>query len=92
MSDDGENGFAREDSPLDMTAASRIVITFADDHTLDGMRVEVREVTPEQIAVANFYLQRIATGLATAREMAVAKAKQPPIEIARAMPQGLKGN
>jgi hypothetical protein len=85
-----EKGFAREDAPLDLTAGSRIVVTFADDHNLDGAKVEVRDVSPEQIAVVLFYLTRVANALTTAREMEQARAKQSPLEIARSIPQKLR--
>lgn len=47
----------------DGLSPNRIVVEFADDHSIGGAKFDVSEVTPEQIAVACFHLERIATQL-----------------------------
>lgn len=42
---------------------NRIVISFPNDHDIGGMKIDVTAVTAEQIAVAIFYLQRVASGI-----------------------------
>lgn len=38
----------------------RIVIIFPDDHTIDGLKVDARNITAEQIFVAIGHLNRVA--------------------------------
>ena len=52
-----------------LDAANRIVFTFANDHDIGGLKVEIIGVTPEQIAVAVFYLNRSANQIADMRQM-----------------------
>lgn len=62
----------REDAPK-VGDPHRVLFTFTDDHGIDGMKVEIIGVTPEQIAVAIFYLQRTASQLADFRQMSAAQ-------------------
>lgn len=50
-------------------AVNRIVFNFPNDHDIGGLKVEIVGVTPEQIAVAVFYLERSANQLADMRQM-----------------------
>jgi hypothetical protein len=52
---------------------NRILITFIDDHSFDGAKFEILGVTPEQIAVAIFHLERSAMMLADSRQLAAAR-------------------
>lgn len=55
--------------------ASRIAFVFPDDHTIDGAKVEILNVTPEQMAVAQLYLQRFALVSMAARDASVQQAQ-----------------
>lgn len=57
----------------------KIAITFADDHSFNGVKLEVIGVTPEQIAAAIFHLQRVAHAMVDAMMTA---ARQNDAEIA----------
>ena len=50
---------------------SKISFTFPDNHSIDGSKVEILNVTPEQIAVAQLYLTRFALMLMANREAAM---------------------
>lgn len=63
-------------------AANRIVFSFTDDHTIDGMKVEVVNVTPEQCAVAAFHLLRIGNQVADARQFQAAQAQREVAAVA----------
>lgn len=56
-------------------SASRISFAFPDDHTIDGAKVEILNVTPEQMAVAQLYLQRFALASMAARDSAIMQAQ-----------------
>lgn len=56
--------------PVPTGAPNRIVVTFADDHTVNGAKIEIAGVSPEQIAVAVFHLERVANSLANAAQIA----------------------
>lgn len=60
------------DAPT-QAAAHRIVVTFPTDHELNGMKVEIVDVTPEQVAVAAFHLTRSANQLADAMMLQAAR-------------------
>jgi hypothetical protein len=62
-----------EDAPK-TDAPNRIVLTFTDDHSIENMKVEVVNVTPEQVAIAIFHLTRIANQVADARQFQAAQA------------------
>lgn len=66
-----------------------INLTFEDDHSLNGMSVEVIGVTPEQIAVAVFHLQHIANSLL---DMATMQRMREQSEIAKVAADIRKGN
>ena len=54
-------------------APHRILITFASDQELDGMKVEIMDVTPEQCAVASYHLMRSANQLSDAAMLNAAR-------------------
>lgn len=49
--------------------SSFLLVDFTDDHGIEGMRVQVRNVTPLQITAAIYYLQRAANKLADSIEV-----------------------
>lgn len=55
------------------TDKHRIVITFPDDHSINGMKVEIMGVTPEQCAVASFHISRAGNQVADARQVMAAQ-------------------
>lgn len=55
---------------IDEDAKHRVLVTFPDDHSINGMKVEIIGVTPEQMAVAVFHLSRAASQVADARQLA----------------------
>lgn len=78
---------AEKDAPK-LDDPHRVVITFPDDHTISGMKVEVIGVTPEQIAVAVFHLSRTANQVADARQMQAAVAARELESIRRELVKG----
>lgn len=66
---------SREDAP-DASGRHRIVITFENDHEINGMKVEINDVTPEQCAVAAFYIERSANQVADVRQIKAAQEAQ----------------
>lgn len=70
-----ETGAIVDVTPLSETdapttdAANRIVFNFPNDHDIGGLKVDIIGVTPEQIAVAIFYLNRSANQIADMRQM-----------------------
>jgi hypothetical protein len=54
---------------------SFLLVDFTDDHNIEHMRVQVRNVTPLQITAAIYYLQRAANRLADAAEYAQMQAQ-----------------
>lgn len=54
-----------EEAPK-LDAPHRIVISFPTDHEINGMKVEIIGVTPEQCAVASYHLMRSANQLSDA--------------------------
>jgi hypothetical protein len=69
-------------------APHRIVITFASDHELDGMKVEIHDVTPEQCAVASYHLMRSANQLSDAAMLAAARDRGEVDRIRRELTKG----
>jgi hypothetical protein len=67
------------DAPL-ATAPSRVLVNFPNDHDISGMKIEIANVTPEQIAVMIFHLQRSASQIADMRQL---QAESERREIAR---------
>lgn len=61
----------------------RIVISFPDDHEINGMKVDVSDVTPEQVAVAVFHLQRVASQLADVRQFSAEQARRQVAQVSR---------
>lgn len=68
MSGPGLVVVGKKDAP-EADAPHRIVFQFVNDHDIGGMKVEVKNVTPEQCAVALFYLQRVANDTADMRQL-----------------------
>lgn len=64
--DDTENTTETAEEPASPT--SYLSVIFTDDHNIEGMKVEVRNITPLQITAAIYYLQRAANRLADAVE------------------------
>jgi hypothetical protein len=56
-----------------------IAIEFPDDHDINGMKVKIVGVTPEQIMVAVWHLTRSADVLADYRTQQMIQAQQPAI-------------
>lgn len=70
-------------------AAHRILITFANDHEINGMKVEIMDVTPEQCAVASYHLMRSANQLSDAKMLQAARERG---EVDRVMRELRKGH
>lgn len=73
------------------TGENRIVFVFPDDHEVNGMKIEVLNVTPEQIAVAIMQLNRIALMLLAQRD-SVAMQAEAEAQAVRANLAREKGN
>lgn len=57
---------AIEAKPID-TSEHGIAIEFPDDHSINGIRIRVLGLTPEQIMIAVFNLERVANAAADHR-------------------------
>lgn len=77
-----------EESP-DTKAPHRVVITFPTDREINGMRVEIIGVTPEQCAVASYHLMRSANQLSDAMMLQAARERG---EVDRVMAELRKGH
>lgn len=65
--------------------AHRLLVTFPDDHDINGMKVDVTDVTPEQVSVAIFHLQRVASQLADLRQFQAETARREVADVAAAL-------
>jgi hypothetical protein len=65
----------------DNLGENRIVFVFPNDHDVNGSKVEVLNVTPEQIAVAVFHLNRVALMLMGQRDSVAMQAEQEAIAV-----------
>ncbi len=72
--------------------ANRIVFEFPDDHGVSGSKVDVRDVTPEQIFVAIGHLQRIALMLMAQQQAVALQAEQEAIAVQSKLAAEKKGN
>lgn len=72
------------------TGENRISIVFPNDHDWNGTKVEILNVTPEQIAIAMLHLQRGAMMLLAQRDQAImaAQAEQQAARDALAREKG----
>ena len=59
----------------DDLAEHSIVIVFPDDHSLDGLKATIVGITPEQMAVAAFYVERYANMALGQRDAAMQQAR-----------------
>lgn len=69
-------------------APNRIVFNFPNDHDIGGMSVEIIGVTPEQVAVAVFYLNRSANQIADVRQMQAQGEARTMADIRRELAKG----
>lgn len=69
-------------------AANRIVINFPDDHDINGMKIEMINLTSEQIMVAVYYLTRSANQLSDAKQMEQAMRQREIASIAAEIRKG----
>lgn len=54
----------KENDTATVEPTSFVSVVFTDDHSIEGMKVVVRNVTPLQITAAIYYLQRAGNRLA----------------------------
>lgn len=66
----------RKETDKEAQSASFIHIGYTDDHSIEGMVVTVRGVTPQQIMMAVYYLTRAANRLADAVEFQQLQAQE----------------
>ena len=70
-----------------------IHVEFKDDHSIEGMSIAIRGVTPLQIFSALYFLQRAANRLEDIAEASrMTGERATTLEIARTFPANLKGN
>lgn len=74
MTDEQDNGVDIEEAPTSFI--SFISVEYADDHSIEGVRIQIQNVTPLQIVTAIYYLQRAANRLADAQEYMQAQAAE----------------
>lgn len=77
-----------KDAPA-QAAPHRILITFTSDHEINGMKVEIVDVTPEQCAVASYHMMRSANQLSDAAMLQAARERG---EVDRVMAELRKGH
>lgn len=53
---------------------------FPDDHTIDGLKIRIEGVTPEQMYIAAMHLTRTANAAADFRMQQAMQAQQPAID------------
>lgn len=92
--DRGSNDVSHPEPQAPLTAEDaaktphHIVIVFGDDHTISGAKFDIRDVSPEQIAVAVYHLNRSAQRLSDMMELA---ARQNQSDVQRVMRDLAKG-
>jgi len=66
-----DNGAAPTAEPIAEAPPEKwfVAIEFADDHTISGAKITIRNVTPEQLVVGAHYLARVANQIEDAREL-----------------------
>lgn len=67
---------------------NRVVINFPDDHDIGGMKIEVIDVTPEQIMVAVYHLTRSANQLSDAKMMHAEMQRREMEQVRRELTKG----
>lgn len=69
-----------------------IVFEFVDDHEVSGAKVDVRDVTPEQVFVAVGHLNRIAMMLLGQRDAVAKQAELEAMAVQQQLAREQKGN
>lgn len=71
-----------------LDAPHRILISFSTDHEINGMKVELVDVTPEQVAVACYHLMRSANQLTDVMMLGAARDRAEVERIRRELQGG----
>jgi hypothetical protein len=85
------NGNGAEHTPEAPPDKWYVSIEFADDHTISGAKITIRNVTPEQLVVAAHYLTRVANQIEDARELQGAAMQSQTAAIMRELQGGTHG-